>query len=115
MNRNINENRPNKYVTIPYGLFCKNIWICRLFSTGLSETTTSLKRTEVSGSGHEKKRVKTNTTMTKLSDIIIRYSGSGQAQPQIKSMQWRYIICICNLRKLNYLPLGIEEPREYSN
>lgn len=46
---------------------------------------------------------------------IVRYSGSGQPQPQIKSMQWRYIICTYNLREFNYLPLRREEPKEHSN
>lgn len=69
MSMSINGNRPSKYVTIPYGLFYKNIQICRLFSTNLPEITTSLKRTEVSGSGQEERRLRTNTAIPKLSDI----------------------------------------------
>lgn len=45
MNMIIHENWPSKYVTTSYGLFCKNIWICRLFGTSLPDITTSLNRT----------------------------------------------------------------------
>lgn len=38
-----------------------------------------LRRTEVSGSGQEEKRLKTNTAMPKWSDI------QGQARPNLKS------------------------------
>lgn len=39
------ENWSSKYVTTSGGLFCKNIWTCRLFSTSLPDSTTSLNRT----------------------------------------------------------------------
>lgn len=89
MNTSINDNRPSQYVTIYMVFFVKIYGFAQDFQKPL------LKRTEVSGSGQEEKRLKTNTAMPKQSDI------QGQARPSLKSKvwQWRLIICTCNLEK----------------
>ena len=109
MNMSINGNRPSKYVTISYGLFYKNIQTCRLFSTNLPEITASLKRTEVSGSGQEERRLRTNTAIPKLSDVQDWSRPSLQSKAcsvdhhmyiQLTGIQLTgYIICTYNLRE----------------
>lgn len=88
VNRSIHGNKLSEYVTTAWGLFCKNIQICRQLSTSLPERATLLLRTEVSGSGQEERRLKTNTAISKFQIFKVgpdRASNQKQAVEEFPS------------------------------
>lgn len=88
VNRSIHGNKLSKYVTTAWGLFCKNIQICRQLSMSLPQRATLLLRTEVSGSGQEERRLKTNTAISKFQIFKVgpdRASNQKQAVEEFPS------------------------------
>lgn len=82
MNTSINDNRPGPQVTIYVVFFVKIYGFADCLAQAFQKPL--LKITEVSGSGTEERRLKTNTAKPKRSDM------QGQARPSLKSKVWHW-------------------------